>query len=104
MMDVRSVRRALAASALASVLACSGLGLCWTQLMPRAHDCCERESASTSRPCSSAAVKAPAVDLLLPVAPSSFPAVERPFAALGARLAAPAPVRIAASPPLVLRI
>jgi hypothetical protein len=46
-------RRAVAAWLLGSILACSGLGLCWARFAPAEHACCEQESASSAKPCSS---------------------------------------------------
>jgi hypothetical protein len=97
------VRRSLAVFALGSILACSGLGLCWKQFVPRAHDCCERETAADARPCSSSVVKTTAVEVVMPAEALPFLATER-FTALVPHRTAIAEPRAAQSPPLVLRI
>lgn len=98
------VRRSLAVFALGSILACSGLGLCWKQFVPRAHDCCERETAADARPCSSSVVKATAVDLVMPAEAPPFLPTERFTAARDPHRTATDVPRAALSPPLVLRI
>ena len=98
------IRRAAAASALGSLLLCSGLGFCWRQFVPPAHDCCERQSAAApARTCGSVGEH---------MAPVTLPAPSQADAALASADIAAAterPVLLTAapaanSPPLVLRI
>jgi len=102
MVPMDRARRGGAAFTLCSILACSGLGFCWKQFAPQAHDCCEDNAMAPAKSCASASTQAPAVGLSLPhetVLPSSTfaPVALEPMA--GA-FAVP-PLK---SPPLVLRI
>jgi hypothetical protein len=102
-----STRRLAAAAALSGLLACSGLGMCWTRVVPTAHDCCTSggdQIARTAQPCAGDAsyVKAeslpPSVAASAPtVADLAPPRAVGPAAAFG-------PAFPAKSPPLVLRI
>jgi hypothetical protein len=101
----RVFRHVAAVLALGSILACSGLGLCWRQFVRSAHDCCASESPTApARPCASpggqttvAKVVPPALavmPILIDLAPTSQAATGSAFA----------PSFPAKSPPLVLRI
>jgi len=96
--------RAVAGLALVSLLACSGLGLCWKQFASRGHDCCEPETASPAKPCASAVeqgtplkVLPPAVTVL-PVGEASVAAATESMPFAFALVLAPK------APPLILRI
>jgi hypothetical protein len=104
---MRSVASRLAAGlTLTTLLACSGLGVCWRQLARDAHDCCAKDTiASPAKPCASAVASEAIVELVPPavtVAPFvlTAPTLE---ASLVARVA-PFAAASAKSPPLVLRV
>jgi hypothetical protein len=99
-------RRLAAAAALSGLLACSGLGMCWTRVVPTAHDCCTSaggQIARRSRPCAGEASYVKAESLPPSVAPAPMVADLAPPRAVwpGAAFAPAFPVK---SPPLVLRI
>ena len=101
-------RRLAATVALSGLLACSGLGMCWTRVVPVAqgHDCCAGSGDGISRaaqPCSGDAsyVKAESVP---PSAPTSAPVAVVPTSTDIVWPAAFAPSFPVKAPPLVLRI
>ena len=101
-------RRLAAAAALSGLLACSGLGMCWTRVLPAAgaHDCCARGGDRISRapqPCAGEVsyVKAESVP---PSAPTSMPVALRATSTHAVWPAAFAPSFPVKDPPLVLRI
>jgi hypothetical protein len=104
---MRFLARLAAAFSVVSILACSGLGLCWESVAAHRHDCCQREDAKTPpKPCASAGADvqpvkvAPAVLLVLPVGMTLLP--QQPTMSQPASAFAPAfPMK---APPLVLRI
>ncbi|SRR5712691_10349494 len=100
-------RRLAAAAALSGLLACSGLGMCWTRVVPAAHDGCASAGDRISRlpqPCAGDAsyVKAESVPAS---APAPAPVADVALAARAVWVAgAFAPAFPVKSPPLVLRI
>jgi hypothetical protein len=101
-------RRLAAAAALSGLLACSGLGMCWTRVLPvaTAHDCCTSRGDRISRapqPCTGEAsyVKAESVP---PSAPTAMPVALLTTSTHSVRPAAFAPSFPVKDPPLVLRI
>ena len=101
-------RRLAATAALSGLLACSGLGMCWTRVMPAAiaHDCCSGGADRISRapqPCAGEAsyVKAESVP---PSAPTAMPVALLATSTHCVRPAAFAPSFRVKDPPLVLRI
>jgi hypothetical protein len=102
------VRRLAASLALSGLLACAGLGMCWTRVVPLAHhhDCCTSAGDQISRPAQPCAGEASFVKVTS--VPPSAPA-DAPVAVLGAPAslaptAAFAPSFPVKDPPLVLRI
>ena len=101
-------KRVAASVALTALLACSGLGLCWMQLVPRKqHHCCAPDptSLTPAKPCSGA-VALVALPTLAPPSALASPLLAQPIVAVQMRR--PDPLAAAAlpqrSPPLVLRI
>jgi hypothetical protein len=103
---MRVRRRAVAALLLGSILACSGLGLCWVRFAPAraSHDCCEQErSAASAKACASVVTLVVAAVVISP-SEAAFPVtLTLPAAAAAAPCACWHAVPCKA-PPLVLRI
>jgi hypothetical protein len=102
---IRVTRRLAAGLALISLLACSGLGLCWRQLATRAHACCADQGAAVTTPagpCASAVAKA-TPPTLAPPAVRPAPAIDAPLTRTAASFLS-SPSRHVHVPPLVLRI
>src|ERR1700687_5604070 len=100
-------RRLAPAAALSGLLACSGLGMCWTRVVPAAHDCGTSAGdriARPSQPCAGDASYVKAKSLPPSVAPALAMVADlaSPRAVWPAAAFAPAfPVK---APPLVLRV
>jgi hypothetical protein len=103
MVSMDRARRAVAAFTFCSILACSGLGFCWKQFAPRAHDCCEDSGTAPAKSCASAGTQVSAVNLALPIE-TVLPAGGFATVALEPVAGAFAVVPPLKSPPLVLRI
>lgn len=103
MRAMHRVRAALAAFTFCSILACSGLGFCWKQFAPRAHDCCEDSGMAPAKACASVGTQAPPPSLALPLE-TALPAVRFAPVVLESVGGAFVGVLPAKSPPLVLRI
>jgi hypothetical protein len=101
-------RRLAAALALSGLLACSGLGMCWTRVVPLAHhhDCCTSDGERISRPAQPCAGEASFVKAasLPPTAPADGPVAILPAAHAVFATGAFAPSFPVKDPPLVLRI
>ena len=99
--------RCVAASVLAAILACSGLGICWLQFVPRGHSCCDQDakaSIGTASTCASLALPASVPNAVAQVA-LAMPTRAVTFAPVGdASHGALARVLPTRTPPLVLRI
>jgi hypothetical protein len=66
------MRRWVAVLSLASIFTCSGLGLCWKEFVPRAHDCCQRESAKApAKACASEAQRLIVASVVAPSIPAA---------------------------------
>jgi hypothetical protein len=98
------LRRLAASLTLVSVLACSGLGLCWQTLASLSHACCEHESAAPARSCSAVGTKVAAPELAPPTVAvlTVSPWLTRPL--MEQAVSAFAPAFAVHPPPLVLRI
>lgn len=99
------LRGVTARLALLAIVACSSLGICWKELAPRGHDCCERQGSrdAPAPGCASPTLHASAVPLALPVAVVvSVPGLEPVLAPPVLRAVRSAPGTKA--PPLILRI
>ena len=99
------LRRLAAALALVGLLACSGMGLCWTRFGGRGRDGCagERMSASSGAACTSSATYVGASPFAARAPIAVVVRIETPEAQTGTA-ASPRPAGPAKSPPLVLRI
>jgi hypothetical protein len=101
------VRHIAATLALGSILACSGLGLCWRQFVRSPHDCCAKESPTAPvKSCASPAEWRTAAVKIVPPSSVPVPAVMAEWMPTstpvhGASFAPSFPVK---SPPLVLRL
>jgi hypothetical protein len=98
-------RRLVGGWVLTTILACSGMGLCWRQVAAGSHACCAEDRAMTAltKPCASPAAFETAPRILAP--PAAAPAVAPRVAVAHDLPAAPAlAVRSAKPPPAVLRI
>lgn len=102
------MRRLAALLALSGLLACSGLGMCWTRVLPTAHphDCCAGDGQRISRPAQPCAGEASFVKatVLPPAAPADGPVAILPASQAAVATAAFAPSFPVKNPPLVLRI
>jgi hypothetical protein len=102
------MRKVVAVLALTPLLICSGTGLCWTELAPKAkgHDCCKKpagESLAGARSCATP-VKEAAAPVLAPPPPVVVHAIQaRPVPAIEIA-AAFDPAFPVFRPPQVLRI
>jgi hypothetical protein len=66
--------RLLGGAALAAVLACSGLGLCWREVVLAQHDCCRSEGTTTTlvKPCAAPVAHETKVELAPPPAAAAI--------------------------------
>src|SRR5262245_56298820 len=97
------VRRAVAAVTFCSILVCSGLGFCWKQFAPKAHDCCEDGAVAPAKACASVGAQTTAISLAPPME-TALPDSHFATVAFEPVAAPSAEVRPGTSPPLVLRV
>jgi len=103
---VRSILvRLLGGTALAAVLACSGLGLCWREVVLAQHDCCRSDGTTTTlvKPCAAPVAHESKVHLAPPPAAAAIVILDLALDARG-EYGRTVPSCPATSRPAVLRI